>query len=415
MKDNKRKIYYLFICFQVVLLLGVCILPVVKQVKNMAESVLSGTQNPGNKENEKENTDNQEGNVPGTITVEASQAVLNKLATMNMEEKVAQLFIISPEQLTHMGTVTAAGNQTKEAIHAYPVGGLFYEAKNMITLDQVKTMLANVQNYNNERIGLPMFLGVQEEGGSGSPFAGNANFGLEADGVAAIAATEDPDTALASAQKIGSFLADLGFNYNLAPIADLSLVGGSATEGNNFGNDMETVSDMVRTQVTTLKAEGISPVLKYFPGKGSATMHNSGFAVSNQTLEEYENEFSIYIDGINAGADMVMVGHVIAEKISEKTIPASLSDKVITDVLRLKLGYNGLVMTEALNTAAMQSYYTSSQSAVAAFKAGADIIFMPADFEEAYQGIIQAIRDGVITEERLNQSVTRILKAKMGE
>lgn len=433
MKDSKRKLYYLIILTQVVFLLAICVLPVFKQVKSMInigsgkeQSENSAVNSNRDEFNDKDESDaekpqsseeeadtNLDGNRQEFLN-QLSTSVRNKLESMTLEEKIAQLFIISPESLTGNPVVNAAGNKTKEAINLYPVGGLFYTAQNMKYKEQVLTMIQNTQSYSQERIGLPMFLGVNEDGGINSAFTGKVNFDLNIDAVAEIGASKNIESAGNAAKQTGRFLKELGFNFILGPIADITAIENSETEGQTFGTDVNLVAGMVTAQVNGFKETGISTVLKYFPGKGYATKAVEGdYPVSTIRLEGFEDAFKVYTDAIEAGADFVMVGHIGSQINGQNGAPASMYANVVTQKLRNDLGFEGLILTEALNEECITKKYSSVDAALTVFTAGADMIFLPENFEEAYQGMLQAVRDGRITESRVDESVARVLKAKM--
>ena len=126
-----------------------------------------------------------------------------------------------------------------------------------------------------------------------------------------------------------------------------------------------------------------------------------------------ETDFLPFQAGIEAGVDFIMVGHVIATSIDTEVVPCSLSKVMITDVLRGELGFDGVIITDALNMGAITQKYTSSQAAVGTILAGSDMILMPDDFASAYKGVLEAVRDGTITEERLDESLVRILRVKL--
>ena len=136
-------------------------------------------------------------------------------------------------------------------------------------------------------------------------------------------------------------------------------------------------------------------------------------ANSEKTLEELQaNDFTVYQAGIGAGADFVMAGHISMEKVTGDNTPASISGIMITDILRGQLGYQGIVITDAMNMGAITEYYTSDEAAVKALQAGADMILMPEDFEAAYTGVLEAVNNGTLTQERIDESLRRIFRVK---
>lgn len=332
---------------------------------------------------------------------------------MSLEEKAAQLFFITPESLTGVNVATVAGDTTKQALEQYPVGGIIYFAQNIIDEEQITEMISNSQSYCN----IPLFIGVDEEGGSlVSRIANNPNFQVPSfPNMAEIGATGDPAKAYEVGTTIGGYLKQYGFNFNFAPVADvLTNPENTAIGERSFGSDASLVADMVEQEVKGLQEQEVSAVVKHFPGQGgaSADTHKDA-AVINLSLEKLKtNEFLPFQSGIEAGVDAVMVGHLQVPQVISDDTPASLSSKMITDILRKDLGYDGVVITDSLSMEAITKYYTSSEAAVMCIQAGADMILMPEDFQEAFQGILNAIRDGSISEERINESLTRILKIK---
>ena len=134
------------------------------------------------------------------------------------------------------------------------------------------------------------------------------------------------------------------------------------------------------------------------------------------TKEDFETtDFLSFQGGIDAGADFVMVSHLSVPNITGDNTPSSLSDKMITDILRGELGFNGIVITDAMDMKAVTDYYTSDEAAVKALQAGADMILMPEDFEAAYQGVLDAVNNGTLSEERINESLQRIYRVKYSD
>ena len=156
---------------------------------------------------------------------------------------------------------------------------------------------------------------------------------------------------------------------------------------------------------------------KHFPGHGGTSGDShEGTVYLNSTKEELEScEFLPFQAAIDADTEFVMVGHISLPNILEDDTPASLSEEVVTEMLRNDLGFDGIVITDAMNMGAITNNYTSAEAAVQAVQAGVDMILMPQDFEDAYQGILSAVNSGTISEDRIDESVRRILEVKMGE
>lgn len=338
------------------------------------------------------------------------------VAGMTLEQKVAQMFIITPDALTGVSGATRAGDATKSAYAEHPVGGLIYMSGNLKDTAQTQEMLANMMAYSQEITGLPLFLGVDEEGGSVSRIASNMEFGIADVGdMSEIGATGDPENARAVGNTLGGYLSELGFNMDFAPVADvITNPENQVVQYRSFGSDSELVSCMVVAELQGLQEQNVYGVVKHFPGHGgTAGDSHDGAAVTERTLDEMmASELVPFYGAINAGADFIMVGHISTPNITGNDIPSSLSEYMITELLRGQMGYQGIVVTDAMNMGAITGSYTSAEAAVAAVQAGVDIILMPEDYTAAYNGILEAVNNGTITEERINESVVRIVKVK---
>lgn len=336
--------------------------------------------------------------------------VEESIAGMTLEDKVAGLFFITPEALTGMDTVTQAGDTTRDKLGEQPVGGLIYSFKNILDEAQLKEMLQNTKSYSKSAI----FLGVEEEGGSISPVAESGlveNVGKMAD----IGASADASAAQNAGDTIGSYLAGYGFNVNFAPVADVMAEGNTLIGDRAFGTDQGQVSSMVSAFVEGSQAAGVSTCLKYFPGLGDVTGNASeGMITSDKAIESFmERDFPAYQSGISAGADFVMVSHLSLPNVTGDNTPSSLSGKMVTEILRQQLGFTGIIITDAMNVAAITEYYTADEAAVKALQAGADMIFMPEDYTTAYTGVLEAVQSGSLTEEQINESLRRIFRVKL--
>ncbi len=339
------------------------------------------------------------------------------VAGMTLEDKVAQMFMVTPNALTGFSGVTAAGDTTREAYQNRPVGGLIYMGDNLTDREQTTTMLTNMQAFAIERTGLPVFLGVDEEGGRVARIAGNAEFGVTNVGdMKTIGATGDPQNAYSAGNTIGTYLAQLGFNVDFAPVADVLTNPDNTVIGDrSFGSDPQMVAGMVTAELQGLSDAGVLGAVKHFPGHGGTSGDSHNEAVSlDRTLEELTaQEFVPFQNAVNAGAPFVMVGHISVPGVTGDNTPASLSGRMITEILRGQMGYNGIVITDGMNMKAVTNSYNSDAASVMAVQAGVDMILMPANFETAYNGVLEAVRNGTITEERINESVVRIVTAKL--
>lgn len=338
------------------------------------------------------------------------------IESMTLEEKVAQLFVVAPEALTGVDTATAAGDTTRAAINDYPVGGLVYFQNNILSEEQFTEMIQNVQQYSMERTGLPMFVCVDEEGGTVARISGKGVIDVPyISSMYEVGGTGDTENAYGTGSTIGQYLSRLQINVDFAPVADvLSNPENTVIGSRSFGSDPELVGEMVAAEVKGLKEQGVLATLKHFPGHGdTAQDSHSGAAYSYKTMDELrECELIPFRAGIEAGADLVMMGHISLPNILEDDTPASLSYTMVTEVLREELGFDGVVITDGMNMGAIANQYTSGDAAVQAILAGGDLILMSADFYGAYAGVLSAVQAGTISEERLDESLRRIFALK---
>lgn len=331
------------------------------------------------------------------------------IAEMSLENKVAGLFMVTPEALTGVDTVIQAGDTTKQKLSEYPVGGLVYFSKNIKSADQLKEMLDTTRN----TMIYPVFLAVDEEGGSVSRVAG-AGLADDVGDMSEIGSTCDPEKAKEAGTAIGNYLSQFGFNVDFAPVADVVSAENAVIGNRSFGSDPNVVGTMVAAEVQGLQESGVSACLKHFPGIGDTTTDtHDEKTVSEKTLEDMQQtDLPAFQSGIDAGADFVMVSHMSLPNVVGDDTPCSLSGAVISDLLRNQLGYNGIVITDALDMSAITDSYSSAEAAVKAIEAGADMLLMPENFEEAYQGVLDAVQNGTISEDRINESLKRIYRVK---
>lgn len=338
------------------------------------------------------------------------------ISNMSLEEKVAQLFIITPEALTGVDSVTMAGDYTRSSFNNYPVGGIVYFENNIQSESQLYEMASAMQLISMERIQLPVFLCTDEEGGSVNRITGRGVADVPyIPSMYEIGTMGDPKEAYNIGFTIGSYLKRMGINVDFAPVADIYSNPENTVIGTrSFGGSPELVSEMVGNEVLGMKSVNMKATLKHFPGHGdTAADSHSGMAMSYKTLDELRMfELRPFKAGIEAGTDFIMLGHITFPNIINDGIPASLSKWCVTDLLRNELGYEGIIITDALNMGAVSNYYSSGDAAIMAIRAGVDMLLMPADFYSAYNAIVLAVQTGEISEERIDESLERILRVK---
>lgn len=342
-----------------------------------------------------------------------TERALEILSGMSLRERVYQLFIVRPEQITGSSTkITEAGSDFEEGLEEYPVGGIAIFAENIIDREQTIEMISDMQSYSN----LGLFIAVDEEGGTVARIGNNSAMGTTSfPSMKTIGNTGDTDEAYNVGYTIGTEIMELGFNLDFAPVADVDSNPDNTVIGNRaFSTDADIAAEMVAATVEGFKDSGILCTLKHFPGHGdTATDSHLGYTELDKSIEElWETEFVPFVSGIEAGADLMMVGHISVPQVTGDDTPASLSATMIS-ILRDDLGFTGLIITDSMQMEAITDRYSSSEAAVLAIEAGVDIILMPENLEEAANGIIEAVESGEISEERIAESVLRILETKI--
>ena len=345
------------------------------------------------------------------ISDEADKLARQTLSSMTQDEKIWQLFYVTPELLTGVETATRAGDSTKEALEKMPVGGIIYFAKNLEDRAQTQQMLHNTKSYAK----IPLFLGTDEEGGTVSRVGSNpAMGGKETPSAQSLGEQADPAAVYQAGQDISESLRAVGLNMDFAPVADVSGGSASVIGSRSFGSDAQLCASMVSVLTGSLQAKGVVSCLKHFPGYGSAiTDDHYGTSILTKTLDDLEAcDFLPFASGIEAGAPFVMVSHLSVPEVVGDETPSDLSSKIVTELLRNKLGFTGVIITDSHQMASITDHYTSGEAAVKALEAGVDMILMPQDLQAAFDGVKAALSDGTLTQDRIDESVLRILQVK---
>ena len=319
------------------------------------------------------------------------EVVTGVINEMPIEDKVAGLFIITPEQLTGVATAVKAGSGTQDALSKYAVGGIVYSAKNIKSADQITEMLSTTSSMSK----YPIFTVVSEWGGG----AISSSIGLEG-----IKSFTDSESASENAETVAGALYKYGFNFDLSPNMDIS-------ENGVFGSDIDAVKEITSSFTESLQGEGIFACAYSFPKQGDTSSKMEQIDDTAEMLAT--SEYSLFKTAIdNGNVTAVMLSNSSFPSVIGDNTPASLSSVMIEDELRGVLGFDGIVITGALDDGAITEYYTSDQAAVEAIKAGADMIYLPEDFETAYNGLLDAVNNGTVSEERINESLGRIFRVK---
>lgn len=340
---------------------------------------------------------------PDPVKVRAEEL----LSGMTLREKLCQLMIVRPEVLTGESPVTAAGETTRLALETYPVGGLIYSVDNLVTQEQTREMITNTQSYSK----LPLFISADEEGGN----VGRLMYKLGTTWVNSMYSYKDQgaDTAYANAKTIGTDMVSCLFNTDFAPVADVWTNPDNTVIGDRaYSDDFEQAAELVASAVRGFTDAGVICCLKHFPGHGdTSTDTHEGAAVVSKSLDELRaGEFLPFISGIEAGADMVMIGHITVTSVDPE--PATISKAIITDVLRGELGWDGVVISDSLDMGALAGY-DNGEVCVKFLEAGGDILLGIPDIETALTALEAAVTDGRLTESRIDESVQRVLELKI--
>ncbi|WP_394271881.1 glycoside hydrolase family 3 protein [Butyricicoccus sp.] len=355
----------------------------------------------------------QEPEEPAELTADQKRAqeILNG---MTLDQKIYQMMFVRPETLTNVGKVVRAGDATRKAIEEKPVGGIIYFSQNFQGTSQTTTMLSNTQEYARAAgANIPLFMGVDEEGGTVARVAdvlGTTKF----DDMADYGERADAQEAYDIGKTLATDISGFGFNVDFAPVADvLSNENNTEIGARSFGSDPSVVSIMVENEVMGLQESGVMAALKHFPGHGSTeTNSHEGTSTTDRTLDELkECDLKPFEAGIDQEAAFVLVSHMTATELD--SVPCSLSSKVITDLLRGEMGYNGIVITDGMDMGAITDNYSNGDAAVKAVQAGVDMLLCPPSIDDACEALSQAVADGEITEERIDESIMRILTAKL--
>ena len=348
------------------------------------------------------------------------EAMLKK---MTLREKVGQMFFVRIESLdpsiewTTYDDLANLKNQEitmemRKVNHDYPVGGIILYAWNIEDETQLANIIKQVRSLN----GSPL-LCIDEEGGRVSRIANNPNFHVKKyESMAAIGATGDPKNAYECGNTIGTYLKRYDFDIDFAPVADVNTNPDNIIIGPRaFSDDPAVAVPMVTNYLQGLKDAGITGCIKHFPGHGDTTNDtHSGYVQSLKTWDEMNQcEMVTFRAGIQWGCQLIMTAHIAVPNVTGTNIPSTLSSVVLQDKLRGELGYQNIIITDGMEMGAITKHYTSGEAAVGSIKAGVDIVLGPRNFTEAFDAVIAAVNNGTLTEERINQSVRRILTLRL--
>lgn len=323
--------------------------------------------------------------------------------SMSQTEKLGQMVMIGIQG-------TKVDDDSLYMLNQYHMGGVILFDRNMESPEQVKQLTSDLQAQSNEKV--PLFIGIDEEGGDVVRMAEKLT---PAPSQKEIGATGDIEQAKTWAIKTAKSLKDMGINVNFAPVADVG-----SNDKRSYSTDANTVIDFVRAATKGYQQENIIYSLKHFPGigKGRVDSHvdSSSIDVTKEILmAEDIIPFKTIIDENEPNDYFILVSHLKYLALDEE-YPASLSSKIMTDLLRNKLGYKGIIITDDMEMGAVANHNDFRSIGVNAVKAGADIVLVCHEYEhqqEVYLGLLDAVNSGEISQERIDESVKRIIKVKL--
>ena len=350
-----------------------------------------------------------------------------QLKQMTLREKVGQLFCVRPEafdvSLEWDTYAKLASYQVKEVneqmekVNAqYPAGGIILFAHNIEDEAQLETILSKLKAFNGDPL-----IYVDEEGGRVARIGNNENFAVEHfTSMGEIGRTADPKNAYHCGNVIGQYLKKYGFDVDLAPVADVNTNPKNPVIGERaFSDDPQLAAKMVVQYVKGLEDAGVAACVKHFPGHGDTqTDSHLGYAQTLKTWEEIDKcEMVTFKAAIKENVPLVMTAHIGTPNVTGNETPATLNPVILQDKLRQELGFEGVIITDGMAMGAITREYSSGEAAVLSLKAVADIILGPKSFIEAFDAVMAALEDGTLTEERIDESVRRVLtlKAKLGK
>lgn len=329
------------------------------------------------------------------------------LERLTVEEKVGQLLFVGFGGTVMDETIAAFLDDKKP-------GGVALFSRNIRTLRQTLQLIRDVREH--DPAGIPMFISVDQEGGNVVRLTRGATILPSA---MALGAAGSEELARRVGKALGRDLRIIGFNMNLAPVLDVNSNPNNPVIGiRSFGESPELVGNMGVAYVKGLQSEGVAAVAKHFPGHGD-TSNDSHFempVLPHGKKRLFEVELLPFARAMAEGLDAVMTAHIALPAIAEgPDMPATVSENVLGGILREELRYDGLVITDGLEMHGIVKRYGSGEAAVRAILAGADmvmILWLPEKKDEVHKALLEAVRSGRISQERLDSAVRRVLTAK---
>lgn len=341
------------------------------------------------------------------------EAVQAAISTMTLEDKVAQLFVTTPEALTGVTAATQALDGTRDALNTYAVGGLVYSSKNVENAEQLTELISTTAGMSKYEL----FLMVSEPGGESSSISNSSLDSIPSvDSPATIGETGTSSNAYNAGNTIASYLKGFGFNVNMAPDGSIITVDDSIVADISYGKDEAVTYDMAVQMIQGLEDGGVHACMTGFPGMGDVTTSTESSTVESEILPDVlAGQILPYISGVAAGTKLIQLNNVTYINADSNGVPASISPYMIQTLLRGNMGYTGIVITGSLADRAITDITTTPEAVISAIEAGADMVYVPDGFKEAYDALLEAVKSGTISEDRVNESLDRIYRLKLAD
>ena len=326
---------------------------------------------------------------------------------MSLEEKIAQMFIISPQQLAQDAFATEVNEQMAASVRDCAVGGVMLQGENIISGQQLKALSADLQHAADKGNHIPLFIAAEEEGGYVERIA--LKLGLA--GTPSLRELADigyEEDAYFHGETLAMRLKEYGMNLNFAPVGDLG--DNAAAQGvkdRYTGMDAMVTAAITSKIVKGMQEHGVISAMKHFPGEtGMAENIPTSYSeLISENLLPFQN-------AIEQGMGMIMVSSLPVAAI-DSSVPAMFSETVCEYLLREELGFEGVIITSKLSSDSVSANYSAGEAVMNAIDAGCDMMLLPTDYASAHHAVLQAVKNGSIPEERINQSVVRILALKI--
>ncbi|WP_284037103.1 beta-N-acetylhexosaminidase [Neobacillus sp. 114] len=349
-----------------------------------------------------EKTPNQQAKKPNQ---QENQTISEVISKMSLEDKIGQMILAGVSGTT----MDASAKQLISQIH---VGGIIFYKNNFETPAQAVQFVNQLKAGNSSS--LPLLLGVDQEGGRVTRLPGGlVNFPPNKQ----IGQVNNPDFSFKVGTLLGQELKEFGLNLDFAPVLDINSNPNNPVIGDrSFGNNAEIVSKLGVQTMKGIQSQNVITTIKHFPGHGDTSVDSHlDLPIVNKSFKELkELELIPFERAINQGADVVMVAHILLPQL-DKTNPGTMSKAVMTDLLRKQLGFTGVIITDDMTMGAITEHFDIGKASVESVKAGSDIILVGHDYNNVVKIISSlktAVQNGEISEQRLNESIERIIQLK---